>query len=138
VIKEKALFSETLVSVCQVTDAIEELDIKFCITHRASYLYVSMRAVATETTGTVQRELQVFVFSTSVPGHTSVSYIMTLLRSKVIYLRCVYTLTKNMIIIIYTNKRTTISLLNIHHVYMFRPNSSSSGHLQDTKVLKCV
>jgi hypothetical protein len=30
------------------------------------------------------------------------------------------------------------SLLNIHHAYMFRPNWSSSGHLQDTKVLKCV
>jgi hypothetical protein len=43
-----------------------------------------------------------------------------------------------MIIIIYTNKCTIISLLNIHHAYMFRPNWSSSGHLQDTKVLKCV
>jgi hypothetical protein len=45
---------------------------------------------------------------------------------------------KNMIVIIYTNKCTIISLLNIHHAYMFRPNWSSSGHLQNTKVLKCV
>jgi hypothetical protein len=36
-----------------------------------------------------------------------------------------------MIIIIDTNKCTIISLLNIHHAYMFRPNWSSSGHLQD-------
>jgi hypothetical protein len=42
------------------------------------------------------------------------------------------------VIIIYTNKCTIISLLKIHHAYMFRPNWSSSGHLQDTKVLKCV
>jgi hypothetical protein len=32
----------------------------------------------------------------------------------------------------------SVPLLNIHHAYMFRPNWSSSGHLQDTKVLKCV
>jgi hypothetical protein len=30
----------------------------------------------------------------------------------------------NMIIIIYTNKCTIISLLNIHHAYMFRPKTA--------------
>jgi hypothetical protein len=43
-----------------------------------------------------------------------------------------------MITIIYTNKFTIMSLLNIHHAYMFRPNGASAGHWVGTMVVDWV